>query len=78
MLSVDVYNQTYYSVLCETTSFNSYNQFTEKVAKFSLGEFNDMFSYHGLQLQEVYGDYHLAPYDVQSSPRLIMIARKIH
>lgn len=53
-------------------------EFTEKVAKFSLGEFNDMFSYHGLQLQEVYGDYHLAPYDVQSSPRLIMIARKIH
>lgn len=51
--------------------------FTEKVAKFSLGDFNDMFAYYGLQVQEVYGSYSFEPYHVTQSPRLIMIARKI-
>ena len=50
--------------------------YTEKVAKFSLGEFTDMFAYQGLQIQEVYGDYNFANYDVRKSPRLIMIAVK--
>ncbi len=51
--------------------------FTEKVAKFSLGDFNDMFAYQGLQVQEVYGDYRLGRYDVRKSPRLVMFAKKI-
>jgi 2-polyprenyl-3-methyl-5-hydroxy-6-metoxy-1,4-benzoquinol methylase len=51
--------------------------FTEKVAKFSLGDFTDMFAYQGLQIQEVYGDYHFAHYDIHHSPRLIMVAQKI-
>jgi SAM-dependent methyltransferase len=51
--------------------------FTEKVAKFSLGDFNDMFAYYGLQIQEVYGSYTFEPYHVSNSPRLIIIARKI-
>lgn len=50
--------------------------FTEKVAKFSLGDFTEMFAYQGLQIQEVFGDYNFAPYDVKKSPRLIMIAKK--
>ena len=33
LIPVDIYNQSYYSVICETTSYNSYNQYTEKVAK---------------------------------------------
>lgn len=33
LLPVDIYNQSYYSVVCETTAYNSYNQYTEKVAK---------------------------------------------
>jgi SAM-dependent methyltransferase len=52
-------------------------EYIEKVAKFSLGEFTDMFSYEGLQIQEVFGDYSFNKYDVKSSPRLIMIAKKI-
>jgi len=52
-------------------------EFTEKVAKFSLGDFNDMFSFHHLQIQDVFGDYQLGSYDVKKSPRLIMIAKKI-
>lgn len=51
--------------------------FTEKLAKLSLGDFNDMFAYQGLQIQEVFGDYNLDIYDIKKSPRLIMIAKKI-
>jgi SAM-dependent methyltransferase len=51
-------------------------EFEEKVAKFSLGDFNDMLSFYHLQLQEVHGDYQLGSYDVKKSPRLIMVARK--
>lgn len=51
--------------------------FTEKVAKFSLGDFNDMFAFNGLQMQEVYGDYKFSPYDIKASPRLLMVARKM-
>jgi hypothetical protein len=33
VLPVDVYNQSYYSIVAETTAFNYQTQFTEKVAK---------------------------------------------
>lgn len=51
-------------------------EFTEKVAKFSLGDFTEMFSYQGLQIQEIFGDYNFTNYDVKNPPRLIMIAKK--
>ncbi len=51
--------------------------YIEKVAKFNLGDFTDMFAYQGLQIQEVFGDYNFGKYDVKKSPRLIMIAKKI-
>lgn len=51
-------------------------EYTEKVAKFSLGDFTDMLSYQGVQVQEVFGDYRFGPYDVQHSPRLIILAKK--
>ncbi|WP_462253162.1 hypothetical protein [Ferruginibacter sp.] len=50
--------------------------YTEKVAKFSLGDFTEMFAYQGMQIQEVFGDYNFANYDVRKTPRLIMIAKK--
>ena len=50
--------------------------FTEKIAKFSLADFSEMFAAHDLQIQETFGDYGLAPSDSKSSPRLILIARK--
>lgn len=52
-------------------------EYMEIVAKFTLGDFNDMFAYHQLQVQEVFGDYSLGPFDVKKSPRLIMLAKKI-
>ena len=51
-------------------------EYTEKVAKFSLGDFTEMFAYQGLQIQEVFGDYGFGNYDVKKSPRMLMIAKK--
>ena len=51
--------------------------YTEKVSKFSFGDLNDMLSYHGLQVQEFFGDYLLGNYDVRTKPRLIIVAKKI-
>lgn len=52
--------------------------YTEKVAKFNLGDFTEMLAYQGLQVQEIFGDYQLGHYDVQHSPRLIIQACKKH
>jgi SAM-dependent methyltransferase len=49
---------------------------TEKVAKFSLGDFTDMLAFQGMQVQEVYGDYDFNPYDIKKTPRLIIVATK--
>lgn len=68
----------YKKILIEDEDLEAPLEFTEKVAKFSLGDFNDMFAYHGLQIQEVFGDYDLGAYHVKNSRRLIAIARKIH
>lgn len=68
----------YKKILIEDEDLEAPLEFTEKVAKFSLGDFNDMFAFHGLQIQEVFGDYNLGEYHVLNSPRLIAIARKIH
>jgi SAM-dependent methyltransferase len=49
---------------------------TEKVAKFTLGDFTDMLSYQHLQIQEVFGDYQLGDYHIRNKPRLIILAKK--
>ena len=50
--------------------------YTEKVSKFTFGDLNDMLSYQGLQVQEVFGNYQLDKYDVRATPRLIIVAKK--
>ena len=50
--------------------------YTEQISKFTLGDFTDMLSFRGLQVQDVYGDYQLAPYDIRKTPRMIIVARK--
>ncbi|NCI46932.1 class I SAM-dependent methyltransferase [Sediminibacterium soli] len=50
--------------------------YTEKVAKFSLGDFTEMLAYHSMQVQEVFGDYQLGRYHLRNSPRMIIVARK--
>ena len=49
---------------------------TEQVEKLYLPDFEHMFECNGLQLQDVYGDYRLNKYDVKTSPRLILVAKK--
>ncbi|MBI1343746.1 MAG: methyltransferase domain-containing protein [Terrimonas sp.] len=49
---------------------------TEKIAKFSLGDFTDMLSFQHLQVRAVFGDYALGAYDTRNTPRLIIIADK--
>ncbi|MBC7934913.1 MAG: class I SAM-dependent methyltransferase [Rhizobacter sp.] len=67
----------YKKIIVEDEALQEPLIYTEKVAKFSLGDFTDMFAYQGLQIQEVYGDYDFNRYDVKKSPRLIMIAKKV-
>lgn len=60
----------------DNTSAAPKHLFTERVAKFTLGDFTDMLAYQHMQVQEVFGDYQLNSYDVKKSPRLIIIAKK--
>ncbi len=66
----------YKKIAVTDPSLSEQLQYTEKVAKFSLGDFTDMLSYQGLQVQEVFGDYQFADYDVRKTPRLIILAKK--
>lgn len=50
--------------------------YTERVAKFSLGDFTEMFAYQNMQIIEVFGDYNLGRYDIKKSPRMIIVAKK--
>jgi len=52
-------------------------EFNEQVTKFSLADFDQMFLKNNLQLQQVYGNYQLGPYDRENSPRLILLAKKL-
>lgn len=73
------YDETHFfkKIVVEDEELDEPIEYTEKVAKFSLGDFTDMFSYQGLQIQEVFGDYLFNNYDVKKSPRMIMIAKKV-
>lgn len=51
--------------------------FTERVEKFYLSDFTNMFSQQGLQIETVFGDYDLNEYDEKKSQRMIMVAKKI-
>ena len=67
----------YKKIVVEDENLQEPLEYTEKVAKFSLGDFTEMFAYQGLQIQEVFGDYQFNNYDVKNSPRMVMIAKKV-
>jgi SAM-dependent methyltransferase len=52
-------------------------EYTEKVAKFSLGDFTDMLSFQKMQVTEVFGDHDFNSYDVRKTPRMIVVAKKV-
>jgi len=66
----------YKKITVNDATLTTPEEYTEKVAKFSLGDLTDMLSFQNMQAIEVFGDYNLDPYDVRRTPRLIMIARK--
>lgn len=70
-------NHFYKKIEVEHDDFTEPHVYTEKVAKFSLGDFTDMLAFQGMQITEVFGDYNLGQYDVRDTPRMIMLAKKI-
>ncbi len=66
----------YKKIVVEDEALDTPLRYTEKVAKFSLGDFTEMFAYQRLQIQEVFGDYNFSPYHIKKSQRLIMIAKR--
>ncbi len=51
-------------------------EWTERVAKLGLEDFRFMFALCDLTIEATYGDYQLSPFDLDISPRLILVARK--
>ena len=68
----------YKKITVKDESLSDTLEYTEKVAKFSLGDFTDMLSFQGMQVQEVFGDYQFNGYDVRKTPRMILVASKAH
>ena len=66
----------YKKIIIEDSLLTDQLVFTEKVSKFTIGDFTEMLSFQGLQVQEVFGDYNLNKYDLNKAPRLILIAKK--
>ncbi|MEN9599210.1 MAG: hypothetical protein RL596_1521 [Bacteroidota bacterium] len=60
----------------DTDHKTPHHLYTERVAKFSLGDFNEMLSYQGMQIEHVFGNYQLGEYNINNSPRMIILARK--
>jgi len=74
------YDETHFykKIIIEDNTLQEPLVYIEKVAKFTLGDFTEMFAYQGMQMQEVFGDYSFSNYDVKKSPRMVMIAKKIN
>lgn len=66
----------YKRIIIRDKSLEKPLEFTEKVVKFTLGDFTEMFAFQNLQVEEVFGDYRLNAYDVRNTPRLIVVAKK--
>ena len=66
----------YKKIIITDPSLTKPAEYTEKVAKFSLGDFTDMLSFQNMQVEQVFGDYQLNAYDVKKTPRMIIVAGK--
>lgn len=56
---------------------NFHQTYEEKVRKFSCVDFIEMLAWQRLHVVAIYGDYALNSYHPESSPRLILIAKKM-
>ena len=66
----------YKKIVIEDEQLKDPLQFIEKVARFSLPDFEKMFALQGLSIKAVFGDYQLNAFDPKNSPRLLMIAHR--
>lgn len=70
-------NYFYKDIVVKDKRSGTTHQYQEKVAKFSLGDFIEMLAFQQMQVQEVFGDYAFNSYNINESPRMIIIARKM-
>ena len=66
----------YKKITIDTEQIGEPFENVEQVARFTMNDFREMFSGNRMQLEAVFGDYHLSDFDLDSSPRMIMIAKK--
>lgn len=66
----------YKKIIITDAALEMPEEHTERVAKFSLGDFTEMLAFQNMQVLEVFGDYNLVPYDVRKTPRMIIVAKK--
>ena len=52
-------------------------EYIERVAKLTVEDFRFMFGLYDMRIEEMYGDYRLTPFDAKTSPRLILVVKKI-
>jgi SAM-dependent methyltransferase len=68
-------NYIYKKIVVERENVELY-KYLERVAKFTLRDFQEMFSRCGLNISGLYGDYALKPYHMFNSPRMILLAQR--
>lgn len=68
-------NYIFKRIVLERRNADEPHEYVERVAKFTLWHFQQMFAACGYAIHEVYGDYTLNPFHMVDSPRLILIAR---
>lgn len=65
--------------IIKTISFDDngrHCEFHENVSLYTLEDFREMYAKAGFEIDELYGDYRLNPYDPETSERLILISHK--
>lgn len=67
----------YKKIIIEDKKEKAPLEFKERVVKFTFGDFVDMLSFQGMQVQQVFGDYNFGEYDIKNSPRMIIISKKL-
>mgnify|MGYP000047017742 CR=1 FL=1 len=66
------------NIVLKEITFETENKkyaFTESVQLLDLADFEKLLSPH-FTIEHIFGDYHLGKYDVETSPRLILLAKK--
>jgi len=67
----------YKRIMIEEHLFGKPLIYTEQIRKFTVEDFDGLFRNSSLHLMRVFGDYKLGEYDRETSPRLILIAKKM-